>query len=80
MNIKKNDKHIKQRCMGVLHRNKRRHFTMPNQDVGSANFNKVNYCVWHIQCGHCDTLKILQNLNEGNALMFNVSFNVHTLL
>jgi hypothetical protein len=53
---------------------------MPNQDVGNDNLNKVNYCIWCIQCGHYDTLKRLQNLNEGNALMFDVSFSVHTLL
>lgn len=65
---------------GVLHSNKRRHFTMPNQDVGNVNINKVNYCIWHIQFGHCDTPKILQNLNEGTALMFDVSFSIHILL
>jgi hypothetical protein len=53
---------------------------MPNQDVGNVNLNKVNYHIWRIQFGHCDTPEILQNLNEGNALMFDVSFSIHILL
>ncbi len=53
---------------------------MPNQDVGNVNLNKMNYRIWHIQCGHCDTLEILQNLNEDNALMFDVSFSIHIML